>query len=197
MLPQPIVEAIFKEIFKFFYKARRSRERSATENWICNYFTANTCAMLIFAFVHFPLVYILTNQSCVYVTEFFQYFLIALLLRMSIAALLIDVAWYYILMVVGYVLFHLQLKPHQYHSYQDLCQHCTQRLGNCICFNDELLILAISKFGPRWNLIKNIDLILSDISHDHGIEYHPQFAGYSTLQLQNRWEVHTPNTKRS
>ena len=174
LLPQPIVKAVFKEIFKLFYRLQRKRSRNQTETYWCNYYTANTGALLVLAIVHIPIIQVLVNQSCAYVTEFFKFFLLAQLLRLSILALFLDFVWYSILYMFGH---------------RDLCIHCTDRFRSCVCFNDELLVLAVAKFGPRWNLIKRTDQILAEMAYEHQVAYEAQFQGYSIDQLKERWQI--------
>ncbi|EEY63354.1 uncharacterized protein PITG_15065 [Phytophthora infestans T30-4] len=46
-------------------------------------------------------------------------------------------------------------------GWKDLCPLCTERIVHCDCFNDELLVLAVERVGPKWELIRVLDGLMA------------------------------------
>ncbi|KAE8891523.1 hypothetical protein PF006_g28080 [Phytophthora fragariae] len=80
-----------------------------------------------------------------------------------------DSAWYLIIQTWGW---------------KDLCPHCTERIKHCDCFNDELLLLAVERVGPKWELIRVLDGLMARQNN-----FEAQFEPYTSEQLRERWDV--------
>ncbi|KAE9012665.1 hypothetical protein PR003_g14983 [Phytophthora rubi] len=80
-----------------------------------------------------------------------------------------DSAWYLIIQTRGW---------------KDLCPHCTERIKHCDCFNDELLLLAVERVGPKWELIRVLDGLMARQNN-----FEAQFEPYTSEQLRERWDV--------
>ncbi|EGZ14947.1 hypothetical protein PHYSODRAFT_333237 [Phytophthora sojae] len=57
-------------------------------------------------------------------------------------------------------------------------------MGHCDCFNDELLILAVERVGPKWELIHVLDGLMAK---QNNVE--AQFEPYTSEQHRERWDV--------
>lgn len=168
-------KAIFKELFKLIFRQRRKYFRAkATGGNLGSFsfrfaFLLQLLVVLLLTMAQIPMFYIWAYRSCLFLKKFMWCGVLAAIMRMSLFGLLLDFGWYLIIKTWGW---------------KDLCPYCTERMKHCDCFNDELLILAVERVGPKWQLIQVLDTLLAK-QHD----YSPQFELYTSAQLRERWAV--------
>lgn len=122
--------------------------------------------MVIVTLIQLPLFFSWYIRSCAFLTEFVKFWALTQFTRLSIVGLIEDGIWYTILKGLGW---------------RDLCPYCSERLIHCTCFNDNLLVLAVSHLGAKWDLIKQMDSIMN--------KDRAQFTFYTASQLEERWTV--------
>jgi hypothetical protein len=168
-------KAIFKELFKLIFRQRRKYFRAKAAGGDVSQFSFRFAFLLqvfvaiLITLAQAPIYYIWLRRSCVFLTKFMYFGALAAVMRLSIMGLVQDLAWYLVLKTWGW---------------KDLCPYCTERIVHCDCFNDELLVLAVERVGPKWELIAILDKVLAKSKR-----YEPQFALYTADQLRERWEV--------
>ncbi|KAG4053746.1 hypothetical protein PC123_g11110 [Phytophthora cactorum] len=168
-------KAIFKELFKLIFRQRRKyfRAKAAGGN-LAGFsfrfaFLLQVLVVVLLTLAQVPIFYIWAFRSCLFLKKFMWFGVLAAIMRMSLMGLVLDFAWYLIIKTWGW---------------KDLCPYCTERIKHCDCFNDELLVLAVERVGPKWELIKVLDGLMAK---QH--RYDPQFELYTSEQLRERWEV--------
>ncbi|GMF40205.1 unnamed protein product [Phytophthora fragariaefolia] len=168
-------KAVFKELFKLIFRQRRKYYRAKAEGGDLKGFSFRLAFLLQFLVVllltlaQAPIFYIWAFRSCLFLKKFMWFGLLAAIMRMSLLGLVQDLAWYLIIKTWGW---------------KDLCPYCTERIKHCDCFNDELLVLAVERVGPKWELIRVLDDLMAKQHH-----YDPQFSLYTSEQLRERWDV--------
>ncbi|CEG47473.1 hypothetical protein PPTG_15400 [Plasmopara halstedii] len=168
-------KAIFKELFKLIFRQRRKYFRAKAAGGELNgisfrlAFLLQVLVAFLLTLAQGPIFYIWAFRSCLFLTRFIYYGVLAAIARMSLMGLAQDFAWYLIIKTWGW---------------KDLCPYCTERIKHCDCFNDELLVLAVQHVGPKWDLIRDLDGLLARQK-----QYEPQFALYTSEQLRERWNV--------
>lgn len=168
-------KAIFKELFKLIFRQRRKYFRAKAAGGDVSQFSFRLAFLLqifvaiLITICQLPIFYIWVRRSCLFLSKFMYFAVLAAVMRLSIMGLVQDFAWYIILKTWGW---------------KDLCPYCTERIVHCDCFNDELLVLAVERVGPKWELIAVLDKLLAKSKG-----YEPQFALYTTDQLRERWAV--------
>ncbi|KAJ0392346.1 hypothetical protein P43SY_000321 [Pythium insidiosum] len=170
-----LAKAVFKEIFKLIFRQRRKFFRLKAAGGDTSGFSfrlAFLAQLLVVVFITLaqgPMLYVWLFRSCTFLREFVYFGVLAAVTRLSLMGLAMDYAWYVIIKTWGW---------------RDLCPYCTERIVHCECFNDDLLVLAVERVGPKWDLIKVLDAVLSRHSQDA-----PQFELYAPEQLRERWDV--------
>ncbi|GLD97888.1 hypothetical protein PINS_up006585 [Pythium insidiosum] len=170
-----LAKAVFKEIFKLIFRQRRKFFRLKAAGGDTSGFSfrlAFLAQLLVVVFITLaqgPMLYVWLYRSCTFLREFVYFGVLAAVTRLSLMGLAMDYAWYVIIKTWGW---------------RDLCPYCTERLVHCDCFNDDLLVLAVERVGPKWELIKVLDDVLSRHSQDT-----PQFELYTPEQLRERWDI--------
>ncbi|KAE9041165.1 hypothetical protein PR003_g6769 [Phytophthora rubi] len=169
-------KAIFKELFKLIFRQRRKyfRAKAAGGGDIKGFsfrlaFLLQFLVVVLLTLAQAPIFYIWAFRSCLFLKKFMWFGVLAAIMRMSLMGLVQDFVWYLIIKTWGW---------------KDLCPYCTERIKHCDCFNDELLVLAVERVGPKWELIRVLDDLMAKQHH-----YDPQFALYTSEQLRERWEV--------
>ncbi|DAZ99158.1 TPA: hypothetical protein N0F65_010242 [Lagenidium giganteum] len=168
-------KAIFKEMFKLIFRQRRKFFRlKATGKDTSKFsfrlaFWMQVAVVILLTIGQGPLLYIWLRRSCMFFRRFMYFGVLASIFRISIIGLLEDYAWYVIIKAWGW---------------RDLCPNCTERLVHCDCFNDELLVLAVDRVGPKWELIIMLDSVMSRTN-----KHQPQFSDYTPEQLRERWDI--------
>ncbi|GMF17043.1 unnamed protein product [Phytophthora lilii] len=168
-------KAIFKELFKLIFRQRRKYFRAKAAGGDLSGFSFRLAFILqvlvvvLLTLAQAPIFYIWARRSCLFLKKFIYYGVLSAILRMSLMGVAQDFAWYLIIQTWGW---------------KDLCPYCTERIKHCDCFNDELLILAVERVGPKWELIRLLDGLMAKQNH-----YEPQFEQYTPAQLRERWEV--------
>ncbi|KAJ8550451.1 hypothetical protein ON010_g10619 [Phytophthora cinnamomi] len=168
-------KAAFKELFKLIFRQRRKYFRAKAAGGDLKGFSFRLAFLLQFLVVVLltlaqgPIFYIWAFRSCLFLKKFMWFGVLAAIMRMSLMGLVQDFAWYLIIKTWGW---------------KDLCPYCTERIAHCDCFNDELLVLAVERVGPKWELIRVLDDLMAKQHH-----YDPQFELYTSEQLRERWEV--------
>ncbi|KAK1941047.1 hypothetical protein P3T76_007753 [Phytophthora citrophthora] len=168
-------KAIFKELFKLIFRQRRKYYRAKAAGGDLSGFSFRLAFLLqvlvvvLLTLAQVPIFYIWAFRSCLFLKKFMWFGLLAAIMRMSLMGLVQDFAWYLIIKTWGW---------------KDLCPYCTERIAHCDCFNDELLVLAVERVGPKWELIRVLDDVMAKQHH-----YDPQFELYTAEQLRERWEV--------
>ncbi|GMF17041.1 unnamed protein product [Phytophthora lilii] len=168
-------KAIFKELFKLIFRQRRKYYRAKAAGGNLKGFSFRLAFLLQFLVVvlltlaQAPIFYIWAFRSCLFLKKFMWFGVLAAIMRMSLVGLVQDLAWYLIIKTWGW---------------KDLCPYCTERIKHCDCFNDELLVLAVERVGPKWELIRVLDDLMAKQHH-----YDSQFELYTSEQLRERWEV--------
>ncbi|KAF4044940.1 hypothetical protein GN244_ATG02645 [Phytophthora infestans] len=136
-------------------------------------FLLQVLVVLLLTLAQAPIFYIWAKRSCLFLTKFIYYGVLSAILRMSLMGVALDFAWYLILQTWGW---------------KDLCPLCTERIVHCDCFNDELLVLAVERVGPKWELIRVLDGLMAKQNN-----FNPQFAPYIADQLQTWDESYESN----
>ncbi|KAG7399626.1 hypothetical protein PHYBOEH_008414 [Phytophthora boehmeriae] len=168
-------KAIFKELFKLIFRQRRKYFRAqATGGDLSGFsfrlaFLLQMLVVVLLTLAQAPIFYIWAYRSCLFLKKFIWFGVLAAIMRMSLLGLALDFAWYLIIKTWGW---------------KDLCPYCTERIKHCDCFNDELLVLAVERVGPKWDLIQVLDGLMAKQHH-----YDPQFELYTSEQLRERWDV--------
>ncbi|OWY98192.1 Transmembrane protein, partial [Phytophthora megakarya] len=169
-------KAVFKELFKLIFRQRRKyfRAKASGGGDLKGFsfrlaFLLQFLVVLLLTLAQAPIFYIWAFRSCLFLKKFMYFGVLAAIMRMSLLGLVQDLAWYLIIKTWGW---------------KDLCPYCTERIKHCDCFNDELLVLAVERVGPKWELIRVLDDLMSKQHH-----YDPQFELYTSEQLRERWEV--------
>uniref|UniRef100_A0AAV1UWD2 Transmembrane protein n=1 Tax=Peronospora matthiolae TaxID=2874970 RepID=A0AAV1UWD2_9STRA len=173
----PAGKAGFKELFKLIFRQRRKyfRAKAAGGGGDLKGFSFRFAFLLQFLVVllltvaQAPIFYIWAFRSCLFLRQFMWFGALASIMRMSLVALALDLIWYLIIQTWGW---------------KDLCPYCTERIKHCDCFNDELLVLAVERVGPKWQLIRVLDDLMAKQCN-----YDPQFKLYTSEQLRERWDV--------
>uniref|UniRef100_H3GN69 Transmembrane protein n=1 Tax=Phytophthora ramorum TaxID=164328 RepID=H3GN69_PHYRM len=171
----PAGKAVFKELFKLIFRQRRKYFRAKSAGGNLKGFSFRLAFLLQFLVVvlltlaQAPIFYIWAFRSCLFLKKFMWFGLLAAIMRMSLMGLVQDLLWYVIIKTWGW---------------KDLCPYCTERIKHCDCFNDELLVLAVERVGPKWELIRLMDDLMAKQHH-----YDQQFELYTSEQLRERWEV--------
>lgn len=175
MILPSLGKAIFKEIFKLIFRQRRKYFRvqavggdTSGFSFRLAFFLQFLVAVLI-ALTQGPMFYIWLYRSCTFLKQFMYFGLLAAVTRLSILGLVMDYSWYLVIKTWGW---------------KDLCPYCTERLVHCDCFNDEMLVLAVERVGPKWELILLLDELLAKQKG-----YTAQFDQYTTDQLRERWQI--------
>ncbi|KAF4044935.1 hypothetical protein GN244_ATG02640 [Phytophthora infestans] len=169
-------KAIFKELFKLIFRQRRKyfRAKATGGGDLSGFsfrlaFILQVLVVVLLTLAQAPIFYIWAYRSCLFLKKFMWFGVLAAIMRMSLLGLVLDFAWYLIIKTWGW---------------KDLCPYCTERIKHCDCFNDELLVLAVERVGPKWELIRVLDGLIARQHH-----YDPQFELYTAEQLRERWEV--------
>ncbi|ETL33040.1 hypothetical protein L916_14440 [Phytophthora nicotianae] len=168
-------KAVFKELFKLIFRQRRKYFRAKAAGGDLSGFSFRLAFILqvlvvvLLTLAQAPIFYIWAFRSCLFLKKFMWFGVLAAIMRMSLMGLVLDFAWYLIIKTWGW---------------KDLCPYCTERIKHCDCFNDELLVLAVERVGPKWELIRVLDGLMAKQHH-----YDPQFELYTYEQLRERWEV--------
>jgi hypothetical protein len=167
-------KAIFKELFKLIFRQRRKYFRAKAAGGDLSGFSfrlafiLQVLVVLLLTLAQGPIFYIWAFRSCLFLKKFMWFGVLAAVMRMSLMGLVQDFAWYLIIKTWGW---------------KDLCPYCTERITHCDCFNDELLVLAVERVGPKWELIRVLDGVMAK---QH--RYDPQFELYTSEQLRERWD---------
>ncbi|GMF40202.1 unnamed protein product [Phytophthora fragariaefolia] len=168
-------KAVFKELFKLIFRQRRKYFRvQAAGGDLSGFsfrlsFLLQVLVVVLLTLAQAPIFYIWARRSCLFLKQFIYYGVLSAILRMSLMGVAQDFVWYIIIQTWGW---------------KDLCPHCTERIKHCDCFNDEILILAVERVGPKWELIRVLDGIMAKQNN-----YEAQFESYTTDQLRERWDV--------
>ncbi|KAG4053735.1 hypothetical protein PC123_g11109 [Phytophthora cactorum] len=168
-------KAIFKELFKLIFRQRRKYFRVKAAGGDLTGFSFRLAFLLqvlvavLLTLAQAPIFYIWAKRSCLFLKKFIYYGVLSAILRMSLMGVALDFAWYLILQTWGW---------------KDLCPLCTERILHCDCFNDELLVLAVERVGPKWELIRVLDGLMAKQNN-----FEPQFGPYTSDQLRERWSV--------
>ncbi|RLN53205.1 hypothetical protein BBJ29_000535 [Phytophthora kernoviae] len=168
-------KAAFKELFKLIFRQRRKYFRAKASGGDLKGFSFRFAFLLqmlvvvLLTLAQAPIFYIWAFRSCLFLKKFMWFGVLAAIMRMSLMGLVQDLAWYLIIKTWGW---------------KDLCPYCTERIKHCDCFNDELLVLAIERVGPKWDLIQVLDGLMAKQHY-----YAPQFELYTSEQLRERWDV--------
>ncbi|DAZ95230.1 TPA: hypothetical protein N0F65_003465 [Lagenidium giganteum] len=163
------------ELFKLIFRQRRKYFRLKAAGGDISRLSfrlaigAQLATVMLLTVAQIPLMHFWVHRSCLFFRRFVYFGVLAAVFRFSIVGIFEDFAWYVILRKWGH---------------RDLCPYCTERLMHCDCFNDELLVQAVERLGPKWELILMLDGI---ISSTNAVE--PQFAHYTVSQLQERWQI--------
>ncbi|KAF1324398.1 hypothetical protein FI667_g9973, partial [Globisporangium splendens] len=175
MILPSLGKAIFKEIFKLIFRQRRKYFRvqaaggdTSRFSFRFAFFLQCLVAVLI-GLTQGPMFYIWMYRSCTFLKKFMYFGILAAITRLSILGLVMDYSWYLVIKTWGW---------------RDTCPYCTERLMHCDCFNDEMLVLAVERVGPKWDLIMLLDKLLAK---QRG--YTPQFELYTAEQLRERWQI--------
>ncbi|ETP09352.1 hypothetical protein F441_14778 [Phytophthora nicotianae CJ01A1] len=168
-------KAIFKELFKLIFRQRRKYFRAKAAGGDLTGFSFRLAFLLqvlvviLLTLAQAPIFYIWAKRSCLFLKKFIYYGVLSAILRVSLMGVALDFAWYLILQTWGW---------------KDLCPLCTERIAHCDCFNDELLVLAVERVGPKWELIRVLDGLMAKQNN-----FDPQFGPYTADQLRERWSV--------
>ncbi|KAL3663816.1 hypothetical protein V7S43_011229 [Phytophthora oleae] len=168
-------KAIFKELFKLIFRQRRKYFRAKAAGGDLSGFSFRLAFILqvlvvvLLTLAQAPIFYIWAIRSCLFLKKFIYYGVLSAILRMSLMGVAQDFAWYLIIQTWGW---------------KDLCPLCTERIKHCDCFNDELLVLAVERVGPKWELIRVLDSLMAKQNN-----FDPQFEPYTADQLRERWDV--------
>ncbi|KAJ8544385.1 hypothetical protein ON010_g11882 [Phytophthora cinnamomi] len=168
-------KAIFKELFKLIFRQRRKYFRVQAAGGDLKggsfrfSFLLQVLVVVLLTLAQAPIFYIWARRSCLFLKKFIYYGVLSAILRMSLMGVAQDFAWYLIIQTWGW---------------KDLCPHCTERIKHCDCFNDELLVVAVERMGPKWELIRVLDGLMAKQNN-----FEAQFEPYSSEQLLERWDV--------
>uniref|UniRef100_K3WX95 Transmembrane protein n=1 Tax=Globisporangium ultimum (strain ATCC 200006 / CBS 805.95 / DAOM BR144) TaxID=431595 RepID=K3WX95_GLOUD len=175
MILPSLGKAIFKEIFKLIFRQRRKYFRVQAAGGDTSGFSFRFAFLLqclvavLIGLTQGPMFYIWLYRSCTFLKKFMYFGILAAITRLSILGLVMDYSWYLVIKTWGW---------------RDTCPYCTERLVHCDCFNDEMLVLAVERVGPKWDLIMLFDKLFAK---QRG--YTPQFELYTAEQLRERWQI--------